>query len=232
MVARNGRTASEEKFTYSCHSRIWFLFWRPCIWLYEGALTPHSASLSILAFETSKERRRHARLLFCTMPLIKLVSYIYSYLFISIPFCMYREYKTKKSTDGTCVRHGPKHEIHLAEYKGCPHPTAPLPQGFFFSFFRVARSAETAHLPKSHHHIEPYTGPNSTEGAMGLPYCNATTLALALAHKTDASARVRARKWLPCNRSSSQALAPPDNDERGNDENVVYNKHQRLSGSW
>lgn len=45
---------------------------------------------------------RQARWLFCTMPLIKLVSYIYSYLFISIPSCMYREYKTEKHRRYMC----------------------------------------------------------------------------------------------------------------------------------
>lgn len=140
----------------------------------------------------------------------------------------------QKSTDDTCVRHGPKHEIHLAEYKGRPTPNAPLPQDFFFlSFFSTSRSHLECRDLKSHHHIEPLTGHSSTGGTTGhhaFHIAMPQRWQLALAHKNGFVCGNDYRAIAPAHKHWPET--PFASDEQGNDKDVVYNKHQRLSGSW
>lgn len=64
------------------------------------------------------------------MPLIKLVSYIYSYLFYLYTLLYVQRIQNKKAQTIHVLDtgHQSMKSTWLNEYKGCPAPTAPLPQ--------------------------------------------------------------------------------------------------------
>lgn len=117
--------------------------------------------------------------------------------------------------------------------KGAPLPTHHYRKIFFSLFFSTSRSHLERRYFKSHHHIEPLTGHSSTGGTTGhhaFHIAMPQRWRLALAHKdgfvcrNDYSAIAQAHKHWP--------ETPFASDEQGNDKDVVYNKHRRLSGSW